>query len=113
MERPDPDALARRFGQELERLDQALRWLETETRRGSDLTQEHRAAVRAGDAEQSRRLQRELVSHSQELYRLRRVATARWERARVLHLWLGRLDAQPTEDPIDARHDRVAGLLGF
>lgn len=113
MNEADTEAAGRAFAQELERLDQSLRWLETETRNGSELTTQHRAAVQAGNREEAQRLQRELVGHSQELYRLRQIARARWDRARAQHLWLGLLDAAPAEDPIAARHDRVAGLLGF
>lgn len=113
MSEADPEAVQRGLTERLASLDEALRWLETETRRGSELTTQHRAAVQAGDRDEARRLQREVVGHSQELYRLRRVATARWERVRAQHLWLGLLDAQPTEDPVAARRDRVAGLLGF
>ncbi len=109
----DPEAGARGLAAEVERLDQALRWLETETRHGGELTAQHRAAVQASEQDESRRLQRELVAHSQELYRLRRLAHARWERVRAQRLWLGLLDAAPSPDPVAARADRVAGLLGF
>lgn len=113
MSEADTEAVQRNLTQRVASLDESLRWLETETRRGSELTNQHRAAVQAGDRDEARRLQREVVGHSQELYRLRRVATSRWERVRALHMWLGLLDAQPTEDPVAARRDRVAGLLGF
>ncbi len=96
---------------ETDRLDQALRWLETEMRRGRDLTNGHRDAVREGNTEESQRLQRELVGHSQALYRLRHLATARWERVRAQHLRLTALGRAPSEDPVAQRRDRVAGLL--
>lgn len=98
---------------EVERLDQALRWLETETRRGRQLTTEHRAAVRAGQSGDAQRLQAELVDHSQALYRLRRLATARWERLRAQQLRLADLGASSAADPVSARRDRVVGLLGL
>lgn len=109
-----PDASAERsaLASEAERLDQALRWLETETRRGHELTTGHREAVREGDTEEAGRLQRELVGHSQNLYRLRRLATARWERVRARALRLALRGQSPQEDPVAARQDRVAGLLG-
>ncbi|MGE0790655.1 MAG: FecR family protein [Sandaracinaceae bacterium] len=113
MSEPDPEALTRGFRPVLERLDQALRWLETETRRGSELTAQHRAAAQAGEQEEASRLQREIVAHSQELYRLRGLATTRWERARAQKLFLDLVGAGPSPDPIAERHDRVAGLLGF
>lgn len=97
---------------EADRLDQALRWLETEAGRGRDLTNQHRDAVRQGQQEEATRLQRELVAHSQALYRLRRLATARWERLRARQLRLVELGRAPTEDPVAARQDRVDGLLG-
>jgi len=96
---------------EASRVDQALRWLETEARRGRDLTNGHRDAVREHNAEESQRLQRELVGHSQALYRLRHLATARWERVRAQHLRLMALGRAPSEDPVAQREDRVAGLL--
>lgn len=98
---------------ETDRLDQALRWLETEARRGRDLTSQHRDAVRNGNPDEANRLQRELVAHSQELYRLRRLATTRWERVRAEHLRQQAAGtASPTEDPVAMRRDRVDGLLG-
>ena len=97
---------------ETERLDQALRWLETEARRGRDLTNQHRDAVREGNQEESSRLQRELVGHSQSLYRLRRLATARWERVRAKQLRLAAAGRAPNEDPVASRRVRVDGLLG-
>jgi hypothetical protein len=108
-----PEDRRQTLAHEAERLDQALRWLETETRRGRELTNEHRAAVREGRTEEAQRLQRELVEHSRSLYRLRRLATARWERLRVQQLRLEGEGAAPAEDPVEARRDRVAGLLGL
>lgn len=109
----DPERMRREVGHEVERLDQALRWLETETRRGRELTSEHRAAVRDGQADEAQRLQNELVEHSRSLYRLRRLATARWERLRVQQLRLHAVGAAQGDDPVSARRDRVVGLLGL
>lgn len=100
------------LGADTTRLDQALRWLETETRRGRELTNQHRDFVREANTEESTRIQRELVGHSQELYRLRRLATARWERVRSKQLRLVMLNGASREDPVALRRDRVAGLLG-
>ncbi|MEC7523170.1 MAG: FecR domain-containing protein [Myxococcota bacterium] len=111
-EPPARDRLTRDLSNEVDRLDQALRWLETETRRGRELTTTHREAVRQKNVDEGRRLQRELVEHSRALYRLRRLATARWERTRALHLRLVATGNAPAEDPIDERRDRVVGLLG-
>src|SRR5690606_4534844 len=82
---PEPEAerLARDVQNEARRLDAALRLLETETRRGRELTTQHGAAVREGRRDEAQRLQRRLVDHSQALYRLRQLATARWERLRA------------------------------
>lgn len=108
---PAPERAA--LATQVEQLDEALRWLETETRRGRDLTSQHREAVRAANQEESSRIQRELVGHSQELYRLRRLATTRWERVRAEHLrQTTRGTAAPNEDPVGLRADRVDGLLG-
>jgi hypothetical protein len=92
-------------------LDVALGWLEAEARHGHDLTEQHRAAVTAGRAEDAMRLQGELVGHAQQLHALRDAATARWERllARVV---AGEVPAG-APDPADARRERVAALLGF
>ncbi|MCA9608267.1 MAG: FecR domain-containing protein [Myxococcales bacterium] len=112
-EEPDEAADRATLTTETERLDQALRWLETEARRGRDLTAQHRDAVQNGRTEDATRLQRELVTHSQELYRLRRLATTRWERVRAEHLRQQVMGtASPTEDPVALRRDRVDGLLG-
>lgn len=109
---PDASTEQAALASEAERLDQALRWLETETRRGHELTTGHREAVREGNTEEAGRLQRELVGHSQNLYRLRRLATARWERVRARALRLALRGQSPQEDPVAARRDRIAGLLG-
>lgn len=91
------------------RLDEALGALEAEARRGAELTDLHRAAVAAADPTESMRLQGELVAHSTQLYRLREVATGRWERLRVGALTV----TTPLEpDPVLVRTDRVRGLLG-
>jgi hypothetical protein len=114
-ETPDEDGARQRrdLAHEADRLDQALQWLETEARRGRELTAQHSAAVQAGDGEESSRLQRELVEHSRALYRMRRLATARWERLRVHRLRM-RADGHATAaDPVEARRDRVVGLLGL
>ncbi|MCZ7682229.1 MAG: hypothetical protein M5U28_26935 [Sandaracinaceae bacterium] len=107
------ERLPREIEAEAERLDQALRWLETETRRGRELTTQHNAAVRGGDREEAQRLQRQLVDHSQALYRLRQLATARWERLRTLWLRFGSLGPLPAADPVAQRRERVVGLLGL
>ncbi len=98
---------------EADRVDQALRWLETETRRGRELTNAHRAAVREGETDEAARLQRQLVDHSQALYRLRRLATARWERLRAQWLRLEMLGPVSAQDPVAPRRERVTGLLGL
>ena len=108
----DPAADRAALATEVRRLDQALRWLEAETSRGRELMNSHRDAVREENTEESQRLQRALVSHSQALYRLRRLATARWERVRARHLHLLHLGRAPTEDPVAERLDRASGLLG-
>lgn len=97
------------LGIAISRLDEALGDLEAEGRHGAELTDLHRAAVAAANQTESMRLQGELVSHSTQLYRLREVATARWERVRVGALTV----TTPLEpDPIVVRTDRVRGLLG-
>jgi hypothetical protein len=97
------------------RLDESLLWLESETRRGRDLTNQHREAVRAGRSADAIRLQRELVSHAQQLYVLRQVATARWERVLAGSLYLARTagGAESSAAAVaGSRRDRVQSLLG-
>jgi ribosome-associated protein YbcJ (S4-like RNA binding protein) len=110
---PEPERLARDLQNETQRVDQALRWLETETRRGRELTTAHGAAVRGGQTAEAQRIQRQLEAHSQSLYRLRQLSTARWERLRVQWLRLGLLGPLPASDPVAARRERVTGLLGI
>ncbi len=112
---PEPEAerLARDVENEARRLDAALRLLETETRRGRELTSQHGAAVRDGQRDEAQRLQRQLVNHSQALYRLRQLATARWERLRAQWLRLGLVGQRPASDPVALRRERVVGLLGL
>jgi len=108
----DPAAERAALESATERLDRALVWLETEARRGRELTNAHRDAVQQSDTEEASRLQRELVGHSQSLYRLRRLATSRWERIRAEALRLAMVGRPPAPDPVAQRRDRVAGLLG-
>jgi hypothetical protein len=97
------------LGTSISRLDEALGTLEAEGRHGGELTEAHRAAVTAANPTESMRLQGELVAHSAQLFRLREVATSRWERLRVIAMTV----AGPVEpDPIEVRADRVRGLLG-
>jgi hypothetical protein len=104
--RPDlADAVAR--------LDESLHWLEIETRRGLELTSQHRDAVRAGQTQDAMRLQRELVTHSQQLYALRQVATARWERITAGEAQLARLPGASPSELGSSRRDRVQSLLGL
>lgn len=95
------------------RLDESLLWLETETRRGLELTAAHRESVRTGRTDDGMRLQRELVTHAQQLYSLRQVATARWERLHAGALQLGRLPGASATDLAQSRLDRVESLLGL
>lgn len=92
------------------RLDASLRRLETETRRGRDLTERHRAAVRAG-APQAAALQRELVDHARALYERRRLAETRWDRLHAKALLAVELGAGPALRAVESRIDRVRGLL--
>ncbi len=110
---PEHERLAREVTHEAERLDESLRWLEQETRRGRELTNEHRSAVRDGHGEEAERLLRELSDHSQALHRLRQIATARWERLRAQWLRLSDIAAVPANDPVAQRRERVVGLLGL
>jgi hypothetical protein len=110
---PEAQRLPRELAAEAQRVDQALRWLETETRRGRELTSEHAAAVRGGQAEPAQRLERALTEHAQGQYRLRQLATARWERLRAQALRLEALGVTPAMDPVAARRERAASLLGF
>lgn len=97
------------LGAAIGRCDEALSALETEGRRGADLTSEHRGAVAAANDAEAMRLQGELVAHSTQLFRLREVATSRWERVHALRMTV----TTPLEpDPVGVREGRVRGLLG-
>lgn len=110
---PEAERLARELQSEAQRVDQALRWLEGETRRGRELTSLHGAAVREGQSAEASRIQRQLSEHAQVLYRLRQLSTARWERLRAQWLRLGLLGPLPANDPVAQRRERVTGLLGI
>lgn len=107
----EPARLADRARHAASDLDTALGWLETEARHGRDLTDEHRAAVASGNSDEAMRLQAALVGHAQELHALRDTARLRWERLSALVLD----DAVPAgePDPLAARRDRAAALLGL
>jgi hypothetical protein len=109
----ETERLERDVASEITRLDDALSRLETETRRGRELTEQHGVAVREGNADESQRLQRELVTHAQELYRLRQLATARWERLRAQCLRQAVIGRPARVDPVAERRERVVGLLGL
>lgn len=94
----------------LHRLDEALRWLELEERRGHELTGRHRIAVQAGDTTAGMEAQRQLVAHAQLVYLLRQLVLARWERiaigARAQHdMTLWTTEVMP-------RGERLANLIG-
>ena len=107
----EPARLADRAAHAATNLDNALGWLETEARRGRDLTDEHRAAVASGNSDEAMRLQGALVGHAQELHALRDTARLRWERLSTLVLEDAVPAGQP--DPLAARRDRAAALLGL
>ena len=94
----------------LHRLDEALRWLELEERRGHELTGRHRIAVQAGDTTAAMEAQRQLVAHAQFVYLLRQLVLARWERiaigARAQH------DAVQWTTEVMPRGERLANLIG-
>ncbi|HTJ81883.1 MAG TPA: hypothetical protein VL400_09155 [Polyangiaceae bacterium] len=98
----------RRSGSEL---DVAFGWLEAEARHGHDLTDEHRAAVAAGQSDEAMRLQSALVGHAQELHALRDTARLRFDRLSALVL-AGAVPAGDP-DPLAARRDRAVSLLGL
>lgn len=105
----DDERRVRELGAATSRLDESLGALEAEARHGHELTESHRNAVTAGNSEEARRIQGELVTHAQHLYQLREVSTARWERVRAMALGV---EAHMEPDPIEVRADRVRGLLG-
>lgn len=109
----ETDRATRDLADAAARLDEALLWLETETRRGLELTSQHREAVRAGRTDEGMRLQRDLVGHSQQLYALRQVAIARWERVVAGEAQLARLPGARPSELSSARRDRVGSLLGL
>lgn len=92
-------------------LDASLGWLEAEARHGHDLTDQHRAAVAAGESDEAMRLQGALVGHAQELHALRDTARLRFERLSALVLAGAVAAGEP--DPLAARRDRAAPLLGL
>ncbi len=107
----EPARLADRVSHAATDLDTALGWLEAEARHGRDLTDEHRAAVASGNSDEAMRLQSSLVGHAQELHALRDTARLRWERVSALVLAQGVTAGQT--DPLAARRDRAASLLGL
>jgi hypothetical protein len=92
-------------------LDASLGWVEAEARHGTELTDQHRAAVSSGDADEAMRLQRALVGHAQELHALRDTARLRWERLSALVLEGAVPAGDP--DPLGPRRDRAVSLLGL
>jgi hypothetical protein len=107
----EPARLAERVTHAATNLDTALGWLEAEARHGRDLTDEHRAAVAAGNGDEAMRLQAALVGHAQELHALRDTARLRWERLSALVLEQAVPQGGP--DPLAPRRDRAASLLGL
>ncbi len=109
---PDAERLGRDLAEAAGRIDEALLWLESETRRGRELTRAHRAASGAGGTQEAARLQRELIAHGQLVYALRQTATVRWERLLVGERAARRTDRRLFLEGSEARRDRVTGLLG-
>lgn len=92
------------------RLDEAMRWLEVEQRRGRDLTARHRAAVQAGRPDEAMQFQREIVGHAQTVHALRQSVLVRWERLALA----ARASADPhaAASEVGPRLDRLRSLLG-
>ncbi|GAB4110329.1 MAG: hypothetical protein OHK0013_46150 [Sandaracinaceae bacterium] len=101
---PAPATAVPSAGVAMARLDEAMRWLELEQRRGRDLTARHRAAVQAGRSDEAMEYQREIVGHAQSVHALRQVVLARW----------GRLALADGSDPAEVRGrlERLRNLLG-
>lgn len=93
------------------RLDEAMRWLELEQRRGRDLTARHRAAVQAGRSDEAMQYQREIVAHAQAVHALRQLVITRWERVIVAARAHSR-DPRTLDDEVVARRERLRNLLG-
>ncbi len=106
------DSRARDLTEVARRLDESLLWLEAETRRGLELTTQHRDAVRMARAEDALRLERSLQGHAQQLHALRQIATARWERLEAGSFESGRATGLPNR-LVSARRDRIESLLGI
>lgn len=98
------------FTSSTHRLDEALRWLEVEERRGRDLTGRHRAAVQAGRDAEAMQYQREIVGHAQAVHALRQVVLARWERFALMARVAAPERVQAEE--VAPRLDRLRNLLG-
>ncbi len=98
------------FAASTARLDEAMRWLEVEERRGRDLTSRHRAAVQAGQSEEAMQYQREIVGHAQSVHGLRQVVLARWERFALTAQLAS--DARVTSEAVTPRLERLRDLLG-
>ncbi|MFO0713453.1 MAG: hypothetical protein U0353_26615 [Sandaracinus sp.] len=98
------------FAATTSRLDEAMRWLEVEERRGRDLTARHRAAVQAGQTDEAFQYQREIVAHAQSVHALRQVVLARWERFALTARAGG--DARVAAEEVAPRLDRLRNLLG-
>jgi hypothetical protein len=94
----------------LHRLDEALRWLELEERRGHELTGRHRIAVQAGDTATAAEAQRQLVAHAQLVYQLRQLVLARWERIAIGTRAMNDMVQWTTE--VVPRGERLANLIG-
>jgi len=92
------------------RLDEAMRWLEVEQRRGRDLTARHRAAVQAGRSDEAMQYQREIVAHAQTVHALRQTVLVRWERLALAAQTSPEGRAGAAE--VAPRLDRLRSLLG-
>ncbi len=92
------------------RLDEAMRWLEVEQRRGRDLTARHRAAVQAGRSDEAMQYQREIVAHAQTVHALRQTVLVRWERLALA----ARTSPEPRAGSAEVgpRLERLRSLLG-
>lgn len=111
-DRPPRDAqITAGLADDVTALDETLEALGGELARGSRLADEHRSAV-AARSERARELQRELVGHSQQMFRMRQAALVRWERVLARVRWLAVGGAAPDPDPTAARRARVRELLG-
>lgn len=92
-------------------VDEALAAIADEIAHGTQLADQQKAAIARGDGSQRASIQRELATHGQRLFRLRRAALVRWEQMQASGLRTEGKGRDAADGVLAAVRTRVSAAL--